>query len=82
MYTIGRGKMQKLSGLIITKNLKRKEKWELKVLTGRLVWLLMSPASYHFEEDMEDKYDNVAEHILAMRSFISRLVCWFIPPRP
>ena len=86
--TVSKGSQEKIAGLIITKNLKEKEKWELKVLTGRLVWLLMSPASYHFEEDMEDNYDSVAEHILAMRSsdmprdFLSRLLRWFIPPGP
>ena len=83
--TVTKGAQEKIAGLIITKNLKQKEKWELKVLSGRLVWLLMSPASLHFEEDMEDNYDSVAEHVQAMRSsdmprdFLSRLVRWFIP---
>ena len=87
-YGCARHIQEKIAGLIITKNLKEKEKWELKVLSGRLVWLLMSPASFHFEEDMEDNYDSVAEHILAMRSsdmprdFLARLVRWFIPPCP
>ena len=86
--TVSKGIQEKIAGLIITKNLKEKEKWELKVLSGRLVWLLMSPARFHFEEDMEDNYDSVAEHILAMRSsdmprdFLARLVRWFIPPGP
>ena len=86
--TVSKGSQEKIAGLIITKNLKQQEKWEMKVLTGRLVWLLMSPASFHFEEDMEDNYDSVAEHILAMRSsdmprdFLARLTRWFIPPGP
>ena len=86
--TVSKGKQEKIAGIIITKNLKQQEKWELKVLTGRLVWLLMSPASFHFEEEMEDNYDSVAEHVLAMRSsdmprdFLARLTRWFIPPGP
>ena len=77
--TVSKGAQEKIAGLIITKNLKQEEKWEQKVLTGRLVWLLMSPASIHFDQDMEDNYDNVAEHVLAMRSsemprdFLARL---------
>lgn len=86
--TVSKGSQDKIAGLIITKNLKHKEKWEQKVLTGRLVWLLMSPASIHFEQAMEDNYDCVAEHILAMRSsdmprdFMARLTRWFIPAGP
>ena len=77
--TVSKGSQEKIAGLIITKNLKQEEKWEQKVLTGRLVWLLMSPASMHFDQDMEENYDSVAEHILAMRSsdmprdFLARL---------
>ena len=86
--TVSKGAQEKIAGLIITKNLRHQEKWELKVLTGRLVWLLMSPASHHFEQDMGDNYDSVAEHILAMRSsemprdFLARLTRWFIPAGP
>ena len=86
--TVSKGTQEKIAGLIITKNLKHQEKWELKVLTGRLVWLLMSPASVHFEQDMEENYDSVAEHISAMRSsdmprdFLARLTRWFIPVGP
>ena len=86
--TVSKGCQEKIAGLIITKNLKHQEKWEQKVLTGRLCWLLMSPASIHFDQDMEDNYDSVAEHILAMRSsdmprdFLARLTRWFIPAGP
>ena len=86
--TVSKGSQDKIAGIIITKNLKQQEKWEMKVLSGRLVWLLMSPARFHFDEEMEDNYDSVAEHILAMRSsdmprdFLARLTRWFIPPGP
>ena len=86
--TVSKGAMEKIGGLIITKNLKEGEKWEKKVRTGRLVWLLMSPASIHYEEDMEDNYESGAEHVIAMRSshmprdFLARLTRWFIPSGP
>ena len=86
--TVSKGTQQKIAGLIITKNLRHQEKWEQKVLTGRLVWLLMSPSSHHFDQDMEDNYDSVAEHIQAMRSsdmprdFLGRLTRWFIGDCP
>ena len=86
--TVSKGTQEKIAGLIITKNLKHQDKWEQKVLTGRLVWLLMSPANIHFDQDMEENYDNVAEHIMAMRSsdmprdFLARLTRWFIPSGP
>ena len=66
-HTVTKGKMEKIAGLVITKNLKDTEKWELKVLAGRLVWLLMSPASHHFDEDIEDNYDSMADYVRAMR---------------
>ena len=71
--TVSKGSQEKIAGLIITKNLKHHEKWELKVLSGRLVWLLMSPANFHFEEEMGDIYNRVAEHVLAMRVFTRKV---------
>ena len=60
--------MEKISGLVITKNLAATEAWEMKVLAGRLVWLLMSPASHHFDENIEDNYDSMADYVRAMRT--------------
>ena len=53
---------------MITKNLAATEAWEMKVLAGRLVWLLMSPASHHFDENIEDNYDSMADYVRAMRT--------------
>ena len=67
-YTVTKGLMEKISGLVITKNLAATEAWEMKVLAGRLVWLLMSPASHHFDENIEDNYDSMADYVRAMRT--------------
>ena len=67
-YTVTKGHMEKIAGLVITKNLSETERWEMKVLAGRLVWLLMSPASHHVEEDIEDNYDSMADYVRAMRT--------------
>ena len=67
-HTVMKGTMEKIAGLVITKNLKETEKWEMKVLAGRLVWLLLTPARHHLEEEMGDNYDSMADYIRAMRS--------------
>lgn len=64
--------MMKIAGLIITKNLKVGEMWALKVISGRLVWILMTPAKHHFEESPEDNYDSATDHIIA-RDFMASL---------
>ena len=46
--TVSKEAQDKIAGLKITKNLMQEEKGEMKVLTGRFVWLLMSPVNFHF----------------------------------
>ena len=66
-YTIGRGKMQKLSGLIITKNIDPdKHKMPAKVIEGRVNWLNMRMDPEYELEEMETNMESMFEHVNSM----------------
>ena len=66
-FTIGRGKMQKLCGLIITKNIDPdRQKMPAKITEGRLNWLNMRMDPDYEMEEMETNMENMFDHVNEM----------------
>ena len=66
-FTIGRGKMQKLSGLIITKNIDpEKQKIPAKIVEGRVTWLNMRMDPEYELEEMDINMENMFDHVNSM----------------
>ena len=66
-FTIGRGKMQKLSGLIITKNIDpEKQKMPAKIVEGRVTWLNMRMDPEYELEEMDINMENMFDHVNSM----------------
>lgn len=83
-YTIGRGKMQKLCGLIITKNIDPdRQKMPAKITEGRLNWLNMRMDPQYEMEEMETNMENMFDHVNEMsntdmpREFLASLSKYF-----
>lgn len=83
-YTIGRGKMQKLCGLIITKNIDPdRQKMPAKIVEGRLNWLNMRMDPDYEMEEMETNMENMFDHVNEMtntdmpRDFLASLSKYF-----
>ena len=83
-HTISRGKVCKLAGTLLNKNLQLQESIHPKVLEGRLIWFLMNKATFHENQDLEENILSQQRHRLAMMQtslptdFLVKMVHHFI----